>query len=255
MATIRKHGLKWQAQIRRKGFPALSKSFSSRSDAVMWSRQQELLMDLGDWREQEVVSVFSNCWTAIYVSPRKRSRSDAFHLRQIARHGIAKLKISQLAPEVVVGFRDDRLKSVAPATVRKELGLLSQVLKYAHAEWAVSLKANPVSAVRKPPVSKGRPRRLDAGKAQRLTKALGKSRNLHVFQVALFAIYTGMRREEILSLTWENIDLGKRTAHLPLTKNGEARTVPLGPNAIGILQGLRPVEAVSCWSRYSAPMC
>jgi integrase len=45
-----------------------------------------------------------------------------------------------------------------------------------------------------------------------------------------------MRREEIASLTWNNVDLKKRCALLPKTKNGEARTIPLSPSAISILQ-------------------
>ncbi len=255
MATIRKRGSRWHVQIRRKGFPPITKSLANRADAVTWSRHQERLMDLGEWREQSTGNVCLHELLDRYrqeVSPRKRSQSDAFHLRQIARHHIARLKVCQLTPEAVVSFREDRLKTVAPATVRKELGLLSQVLKHAHAEWAVSLKANPVSAVRKPPALKGRTRRLDAGEAQRLIEALGKSRNTLVFQVVLFAIYTGMRRGEILSLTWENVDLGKKTAHLPLTKTGEARTVPLSPKALGILQGLRPVEQNGLVFRISA---
>ncbi len=245
MATIRKRGSRWHVQIRRKGFPPITKSLANRADAVAWSRHHERLMDLGDWHDQSAGNVCLQDLLERYgqeVSPRKRSQSDAFHLRQIARHEIAKLMVGQLTAEAVVSFREDRLKTVAPATVRKELGLLSQVLKHAHAEWAVSLKANPVSAVRKPPASKGRTRRLDAGEGQALKDALGQSRNPVVREVVLFAVATGMRRGEILSLRWENIDFDRKTAHLPLTKNGEPRTVPLSPQALGILQRMKPLD-------------
>ena len=47
-----------------------------------------------------------------------------------------------------------------------------------------------------------------------------------------------MRRGELLSLRWENVDLERRTAHLPDTKNGDARTVPLSTKAVGILKEL-----------------
>ncbi len=116
------------------------------------------------------------------------------------------------------------------------------MLKHAHTEWTVSLKANPVSAVRKPSASKGRTRRLDSDEAQRLKEALGQSRNPIVREVVLFAVATGMRRGEILSLSWENIDFDRRTAHLPLTKNGEPRTVPLSPRALGILQRMKQID-------------
>jgi integrase len=47
-----------------------------------------------------------------------------------------------------------------------------------------------------------------------------------------------MRRGELLSLHWENIDYSKRTAFLQLTKNGDSRTVPLSTRAIETLQAL-----------------
>jgi integrase len=39
-------------------------------------------------------------------------------------------------------------------------------------------------------------------------------------------------------LLWENVDLKKRTAHLPTSKNGDARTVPLSSRAVVTLEAL-----------------
>ena len=47
-----------------------------------------------------------------------------------------------------------------------------------------------------------------------------------------------MRRGEILSLTWENVHLDKRFVHLPDTKNGDSRDVPLSPMALELLSAL-----------------
>jgi len=44
-----------------------------------------------------------------------------------------------------------------------------------------------------------------------------------------------MRRGEILSLKMSNVDTKARTARLPMTKNGEPRTVPLSPEALSII--------------------
>lgn len=48
-----------------------------------------------------------------------------------------------------------------------------------------------------------------------------------------------MRRGEIVSLQWEHVDLKRRVAHLPATKNGDARDVPLSPRAVAVLQALK----------------
>lgn len=61
----------------------------------------------------------------------------------------------------------------------------------------------------------------------------------------LFAIETAMRAGEIASLTWNNINFEKRTAFLPITKNGHSSTVPLSVKAIEILQHLTSVKTES----------
>jgi len=43
----------------------------------------------------------------------------------------------------------------------------------------------------------------------------------------LTALFTGMRRGELMALRWENVDLNARTLHLPKTKNGDPLNLPL----------------------------
>lgn len=45
------------------------------------------------------------------------------------------------------------------------------------------------------------------------------------------------------SATWVHVDLKRRVAHLPATKNGDARDVPLSPRAVAVLQALRDTQA------------
>ena len=43
MASIRKRGGKWQAQIRRKGFAPTTRTFHRKGDAIEWTRHMEAL--------------------------------------------------------------------------------------------------------------------------------------------------------------------------------------------------------------------
>ena len=43
----------------------------------------------------------------------------------------------------------------------------------------------------------------------------------------LSALFTGMRRGELMKLRWENVDLQSRTLHLPTTENGDPLNLPL----------------------------
>jgi integrase len=44
-----------------------------------------------------------------------------------------------------------------------------------------------------------------------------------------------MRRGELLTIRWCDFDADTKLVYLPLTKNGESRTVPLSPEALGVL--------------------
>jgi integrase len=55
----------------------------------------------------------------------------------------------------------------------------------------------------------------------------------------ILAIETAMRRGEMLDLQWQHVDLVRCVAHLPLTKNGDSRDIPLSRRAIAILKGLK----------------
>jgi integrase len=254
MATIRKRRSKWQVQIRRSGYPSLSRSFLSKQDAQRWGREQERLVDLGEAPCANRISASALLSELIgrylaEVSIRKRSKSDEFHFRQIMRHRLGRLMVSKLTSADIAAYRDHRLKSVAGPTVRKELNLLGHLLKTAKCEWGASVKPDLVLMVRKPKNANGRDRRPSSEEFLRIHLEIQKSRNPLVADVALFAMATGMRRGEVLSLEWENVDLTNQTARLPLTKNGESRVVPLGPRAKMVLA--RQMEMHPCHSEAS----
>ena len=47
MATLRKRGNKWHTQVRLKGHPPITKSFSHKSDAEAWGRAKEVALETG----------------------------------------------------------------------------------------------------------------------------------------------------------------------------------------------------------------
>lgn len=245
MASIRKRLSKWQAQVRRQGFPAQIRSFVKREDAVRWARQQELQLDRGivdphaKFRDMPLAAILNRYRQEI--APTKRSKeSQIFHTRQILRHPISEMPILKIGSEQVARFRDDRLKQVGASTVRKELVLLGTILELAIREWGLKGFDNPVRTVKKPPNGLARERRLNSEEQARFDYALSLCRNNTAIAVIKFAKATAMRRSEILGLKWADVDLVNGTARLAITKNGLPRTVPLSPNALGILETLSP---------------
>ena len=101
------------------------------------------------------------------------------------------------------------------------------------------LSSNPVDFIKMPPISKPRQRRLNDGEYERLEQASHLTLNPHIWPIVVFAIETGMRRSEILGLTWDKIILERQMAYLPLTKNGTSREVPLSKKAVQVLSNQR----------------
>ena len=153
------------------------------------------------------------------------------------KHPLASVQLHKLSSTHVTDYRDNRLKVVSGTTVKKELQIVSHALEIGRKEWGIN-KKNVVSDVTKPREPRGRERRLEGDEERRLLEALSGSDNYWIRPLVELAIETGMRRGELLSLTWQNIDVTERTAHLPITKNGESRTIPLSSISIRILNYL-----------------
>lgn len=63
----------------------------------------------------------------------------------------------------------------------------------------------------------------------------------------LMALFTGMRRGELMALRWENVDLAARTLHLPKTKNGDPLHLPLSTFLANLLTERKKQVGASPW--------
>lgn len=66
--------------------------------------------------------------------------------------------------------------------------------------------------------------------------------------IVKLALYTAMRAEEVVSIRRGQVDLKKRIVHIPKTKNGDARNVPL---TIAAAEAMRqamenPIRPLDC---------
>ena len=234
MPTIRKRGAKWQVQIRRVGFRSLSRSFNVRKDAETWARQIEVQTDRRDLPDDqkklqqvtlgELVVRYRND-----VSVKKRgSDVERIVLAAFMRHPICRKRLSDIDAEDFAAYRDERLKSVKPSTLKREFSPLHNLFALAKDEWALPLRANPLDKVRLPSPPNNRERRLKEGELERLILASRSCRSGLIAPIILLAVETGMRRGEILSLKWEHIQQTEPSSlFIAHSKNGHARSLPL----------------------------
>ena len=236
MASFRKRGNRWQAMVARQGV-RLSRTFPTKPAAKEWAARQEyLIVNGGINRPGTVRELFDRY--AREVSPSKRgARWEMIRLEVLARDAIGAVTLRDLSTSDLAAWRDRRLAKVSAGSVRREMSLMSSVFTIARKEWGL-LAANPLADVRWPSMPPARDRRVtDAEIALLVATAKGlhtiEGRAVHAFR---FAIETAMRAGEICSLTRERIT--GSVAHLPMTKNGRARDVPLSPAALALLEPL-----------------
>jgi integrase len=245
MATFRFRSNRWQARVRRKGYPDETKSFATRIDAEKWARSIETDIDKGQFvntsEAQRTTLRDAIARYLVEVTPTmKGATEDTIRLKAIMRKPIARWSMANLSATRIAEYRDQRLKEVSAGTVIRELAYLSAIINHVRREWGISMPANPVQMVRKPQSPQARARVLTDEEVARLYEALEPiGRRSHWTKPAVqLALATAMRRGELLALRWEHIDLVARTAFLPDTKNGESRTVPLSTEAVQVLAAL-----------------
>lgn len=115
------------------------------------------------------------------------------------------------------------------------MGLLQHMFEIAKKEWAIPLPENPIASVRKPVLNNRRDRRLEAGEFEKLLNSCQGCRSKQLEPLFQLALATAMRRSELLNIRWRDIDFERKTLHIPHTKNGHARTIPLSESAIRVL--------------------
>jgi integrase len=126
---------------------------------------------------------------------------------------------------------------ISGATINREMATLKDALQKA-ADWKLVRKVirQDLVAIKKYPEPPGRLRYLaDHAEADRLVEACPC-----IFQrLVVTAIHTGMRKGELLGLTWDAVDLINGFIHLKQTKNGRARNLPINSTLRSVLVGLR----------------
>ena len=260
MASVRKRGKKWVAEVYKAGVRK-SKSFDTKGQASAWAAQFEAEVSAtkrGDAPDKTFGDLLSRY--ADEVSVKKRGeRWERIRITAFLTEPIANVRLSDLRSADFTEWRDARLKKVSASTVSREMALLSHACLIAVKEWNW-LRESPMTHVSRPKSPPPRDRLISTDEIERILLAAGydydkapESKTARVAAVFLFAIETAMRAGEIIDLEWNDIDLEKRVARLTRTKNGTNRNVPLSTEATRILNQL-PRESALAFNLNSASL-
>jgi integrase len=243
MATIRKRGAAWQAQVFLHGVRK-SGTFGTKIEAQQWAAQIEgqILAGKTDEIPDKTFADLLRRY-AKEVSPTKRGeRWERIRIELTCRDDVVNVHLRELDSRAIAAWRDRRLAQVSPASVRREWNLLSSACTIAVKEWKW-LKENPMSEVKRPPPTEARDRMATQDEIDRLLFVLGyhtekqpATISARVGAACLFAIETAMRAGEIAGLTWENVFLDRKFCKTAGKTAAAKRDVPLSPEAIRIIK-------------------
>lgn len=145
---------------------------------------------------------------------------------------------------------DTPREPIAPSTVNRRIAALKNMFTKA-ADWNMVNDATS-KQVHKVKMFKENNRRdqfLGAEEIQSLLDACssnvvsitGKTiqqKQAHLKPIIIFALNTGCRKDEILSLKWENVDMKHGFINMVQTKNGERRQIPINDTLREAMKGM-----------------
>jgi len=141
-------------------------------------------------------------------------------------------KMADIRRATIQSYITKRAGDVAAGTVVKELNTIKRLFHLA-VEWEI-VPINPVQGIKPPGVPAGRVRYLEPKELTKLLKACPE----YLRPIVGLGVSTGMRRGEIMSIRWANVDVARARILLTVTKNGEPRYAYLNGLSLQVIESL-----------------
>lgn len=272
MGTITKRtgktGTAYKVQIRRKGHETQTATFDTRAKAERWARSIEAEIESGRFSsprlaQRTTLNELLQRYDRTEIFKKSDPEKERSFIRLWSAQKLAQRALTSIQSSDFAALRDEWLgEGYKPSTVTRRLRVISHVYTVARKEWKYGGLQNPLLDVTMPTIQDARERVLKEEPQQlesvdeeseddeleptdranirsELEYLIAATESKWIPAAIGFAVQTAMRRSEIVALTWSNVNFRTSVAHLPRTKNGSARNVPLSPEALQILHSLK----------------
>ena len=144
-------------------------------------------------------------------------------------------KFEEVAPLDLDRLRINLLKMKSPQTVKHVIGIIKRVSNFAvNKRLCRGLDFKPTS----PKVNNLKTEFLSEEQIRALFKAIDEDPHPYAGPMMKIALFTGMRRGELLKLRWADIDFERGFIKIRDPKGGMDQTIPLNDAARGVLKSL-----------------
>ena len=162
MASIRNRNGRWHVQVRRSGTKSVNRTFTLKSDAQLWAREQERAIELDgcDKPNKELLNDTLSDLLKRYeleIAPNKKSyHVERYYFDLIRRQPFASITLRNLQASDIQNWINERNKTHRPASTIRVAGIIERPINIAIKNWNYPLAHKPMQKVMKP-ASKARP--------------------------------------------------------------------------------------------------
>ena len=241
---IYQRGNRWQIDTFYKGI-RLRETCATPEMAESVLRKLKTLIDEGKYLDkkkesQDTMQQLAERYIAFCEGKRQKSlKSKKSNVESILDHFGNNTLVCKLTVADVEAFQtalsattaNRKISALKPASINRRMAALKHMLNKA-AEWGI-LEKNPASGVK---LYKENNRRLRYLTPEECKSLLDACPSITMRQVLILALNTGMRKSEILNLTWASVNLRQQYLELPDQKNGECSTIPLNSAVVDTLR-------------------
>lgn len=204
--------------------PTVTKTFARE---VLKKRERQVKLGQFDMIEAKIPSISEfEVEYMKYIRDIKQNRSwqSTLHYLKHLKSFFGGKKLSQITSKDIDDYKLTRLQAVKPASVNRELACLSHIFNIAKQQKKF-FGENPVSISKLLPENNKTERILTTDEEKRLLDAS----SIHLKPIIITALNTGMRKGEILTLKWSNVDLENNLINLEHTntKSKKSRRIPI----------------------------
>lgn len=195
-----------------------SRTFDSKKEAEYWAAKTEV--DKQDGinlnPEQYTVAEYLRQWLSDYAEVNLAATTYDDYRQTIEGHiipAIGQIKLTELKPTHIQHYQSNKLKKgkkrgeggLSSTTVKKHHRILNKALK--QATLLQLIKSNPCSPV---PAPRARKKEVETMNFSEIQKLLKLAEDKWIYYPLTVAIYTGIRRSELMALKWKDVDFGRK---------------------------------------------
>lgn len=224
LMTIGKYGILTVDEARRKATKALSEVLDD-TDPLEARNQARRTKDM---------RALSEDYLERHAKPHKKSwKKDESRIRRHILPVLGSIKVNAVSTEDISNLHFSITNKNGRYEANRTLEILSVMFSRSY-QWGYKLSFNPAKGVKENREIK-RDRWVTREELPRLLEAIEAEPNDYIRRVFLLYLLIGLRKTELLSARWDDVDFDGREISIPQTKSGRPHYLPLSEAALTIL--------------------